>query len=86
MERRGILAAVMEGHLCAVLGAEDDQAVAAELADTGLAVGVGEAMAPAGVPTSHRTAGHALTQAGPSAPVVRRERIVDEGPLGLIDP
>lgn len=59
--------------------------LAATLADQGLRVGVGQVSPLARLPRSHATAGHALAQATSATPVVRWDRLVDEGPLALVD-
>jgi PucR family transcriptional regulator, purine catabolism regulatory protein len=86
LEEDRIIAARHDGELCAV--APDDRAsvVAAGLAEAGLLVGVGKSVASDESTDSYRTAGLALAQATSMTPVVEWERVLDQGPLGLIDP
>lgn len=60
--------------------------MAAVAVDAGLQVGVGDAVALSDAASSYRTAGLALAQATPTAALVVWDRVISDGPLGLIDP
>jgi PucR family transcriptional regulator, purine catabolism regulatory protein len=79
------LAATLDDELCAVASPGRSARFAADLAATGLRVGVGEAVPLSDVTSSFATAGHALSQTAPGVPVLQWERIVGEGALALID-
>jgi len=86
LEQQRLLVADIADELCLVAQHGRASSLASSLADTGLLVGVGEAVALNAAATSYATAGHALAQATTSSRVVQWERIVGEGPLSLIDP
>ncbi|CRZ16735.1 PucR family transcriptional regulator [Mycolicibacterium neworleansense] len=86
LERRGILAGVYAGELCAVAEPARTEATGSHLAGEGLQVGVGNSVAPRDGATGYRTAGLALAQATDVSGVVVWDRVIDNGPLGLIDP
>ncbi|BBX90053.1 PucR family transcriptional regulator [Mycolicibacterium boenickei] len=86
LDRRGILAGVYAGELCAVIEPAQAEPTGAGLADHGLQVGVGNAVAPSEGAAGYRTAGLALAQATDVSGVVVWDRVIDNGPLGLIDP
>lgn len=84
-ERMGVIAAGDDDRLCAIAPEDRAGAVAATLADDGLLVGVGNRATAGDAAGSHRTAGLALAQATPATPVITWDRVVAQGPLGLID-
>lgn len=84
LDDRGLLAAQYHGEVCLLVEPRRAGTAAAELADTGLAVGVGALARHTGAAESYRTAGVALAQAAPGT-VVDWLDIVRRGPLGLID-
>jgi purine catabolism regulator len=86
LEQQRLLVADVADELCVVAQHGRASSLASSLADTGLLVGVGEAVPLNAAATSYVTAGHALAQATTSSRVVQWERIVGEGPLSLIDP
>ncbi|ART72791.1 Fis family transcriptional regulator [Mycobacterium dioxanotrophicus] len=86
LERRGMLAGMVAGELCAVLTPEQTQQAADRLDQTGLLIGIGHAVPLADAAAGYRTAGLALAQATPTARVVNWDRVIGDGPLGLIDP
>ncbi|WP_280835163.1 PucR family transcriptional regulator [Mycolicibacterium frederiksbergense] len=86
MERRRALAAGYADELCAAVKPEQAQAAADELVAAGLQVGIGDAIALHDAANGYRTAGLALTQTTPAAMLVTWDRVVDHGPLALIDP
>lgn len=86
LDRRGILAGVYAGELCAVMEPAQAEQTGAGLADDGLQVGVGNAVTPSDGAAGYRTAGLALAQATDVSGVVVWDRVIDNGPLGLIDP
>ncbi|MBU9762626.1 PucR family transcriptional regulator [Mycobacterium sp. TNTM28] len=86
LERRGVLAGVLAGELCVVTEPARAAATAAQLADDGLLVGIGNSVLPTDGATGYRTAGLALAQATAVSGAVAWDRVVDDGPLGLIDP
>ncbi|MGV0811096.1 PucR family transcriptional regulator [Mycolicibacterium boenickei] len=86
LERRGVLAGVLAGELCAVAEPSRTETTGAQLADAGLQVGVGNSVTPSDGATGYRTAGLALAQATEVSGAVVWDRVIDEGPLGLIDP
>jgi PucR family transcriptional regulator, purine catabolism regulatory protein len=86
LEHQGVLVAG-GADLCAVAAEARAMALATELVEAGLqGVGVGVAVEPTEAPASHATAGLALAQTTPSARVVDWERVLNQGPLGLLDP
>jgi PucR family transcriptional regulator, purine catabolism regulatory protein len=85
LEQQRLLVADVADELCVVAQHDRASSLASSLADTGLLVGVGEAVPLNAAATSYATAGHALAQATTSSRVVQWERIVGEGPLSLID-
>lgn len=86
LERRGVLAGVYAGELCAIAEPARAEATGAHLADEGLQVGVGNPVAPGDGAAGYRTAGLALAQATEGSGAVVWDRVIDHGPLGLIDP
>ncbi|MUM26471.1 helix-turn-helix domain-containing protein, partial [Mycolicibacterium sp. CBMA 295] len=86
LERRGILAGVYAGELCAVAEPSRAETNGARLADEGLQVGIGNSVAPSDGAIGYRTAGLALAQATDGSGAVVWDRVIDSGPLGLIDP
>lgn len=86
LERRGIVAGIYAGELCAVTEPSRAEATGALLAGDGLQVGVGNAVSPSDGAAGYRTAGLALAQATEVSGVVVWDRVIDHGPLGLIDP
>ncbi len=86
LERRGVLAGVYAGELCAVVEPARAETAGARLADEGLLVGIGSAVALTGGANGYRTAGLALAQATEVSGAVVWDRVIDNGPLGLIDP
>jgi purine catabolism regulator len=86
LERRGMLVGSLAGELCAVLSPEETETAADRLAETGLLVGIGHVVPVAEAAAGYRTAGLALAQATPTARLVNWDRVISEGPLGLIDP
>ncbi|MBN3512196.1 PucR family transcriptional regulator [Mycolicibacterium nivoides] len=86
LERRGILAGVYVGELCAVVAPAQAKATGSQLAEGGLQVGVGNAVTPGDGATGYRTAGLALAQATEVSGVVLWDQVIDNGPLSLIDP
>lgn len=86
LEHRGVLAAPYADELCAVVTPEQAETVGARLVEAGLQVGIGDAVTLSDSATGYRTAGLALAQTTPTAGLVVWDRIVDDGPLGLIDP
>ncbi|WP_019973342.1 PucR family transcriptional regulator [Mycobacterium sp. 141] len=86
LERRGILVGTVAGELCAVLAPKQDRTAADRLAQTGHLVGIGHEVPLSDAAAGYRTAGMALTQATPTARLVNWDRIISDGPLGLIDP
>lgn len=85
LEQRGILAGSYAGELCAVSVPEQAEAVGATLAAVGFQVGVGGAVSSDDSASGYRTAGLALAQTTPTAAVVVWDRVISDGPLGLID-
>ena len=71
--------------LCVIAGPGDAAAVAGQLAELGMRVGVGSVVEADHASESHRTAGLSLAQATPAIPVVEWEHVLRQGPLGLID-
>jgi PucR family transcriptional regulator, purine catabolism regulatory protein len=86
LERRGILAGVYAGELCAVAEPSRAATNGARLADEGFQVGIGNSVTPSDGATGYRTAGLALAQATDVSGAVVWDRVIDNGPLGLIDP
>ncbi|MGV9797067.1 PucR family transcriptional regulator [Mycobacterium sp. NPDC003449] len=86
LEYRGVLAGGYTGELCAALGPGHAKTTTAALTDAGLRVGIGDTVALRDAASGYRTAGLALAQATPTAPLVVWGRVVGNGPLGLIDP
>lgn len=86
LERRGILAGIYAGELCAVAEPSRTEATGALLAGDGLQVGVGNTVSPSDGAAGYRTAGLALAQATEVSGPVMWDRVIDHGPLGLIDP
>ncbi|BBX28026.1 PucR family transcriptional regulator [Mycolicibacterium alvei] len=86
LERRGILAGVYAGELCAVTEPSRAAATGSRLAEGGLLVGVGNSVVPGDGQTGYQTAGLALGQATDGSGAVVWDRVIDNGPLGLIDP
>ncbi|MDV3125800.1 PucR family transcriptional regulator [Mycobacterium sp. 21AC1] len=86
LEHRGVLAGNLSGELCAVLELRRAQGVGAALADAGLLVGVGDVVPAGDGAGGHRTAGLALDQATTTSGPVFWDRVIGDGPLGLIDP
>ncbi|WP_166908316.1 PucR family transcriptional regulator [Mycobacterium sp. DL440] len=86
LDRRGILAGLYAGELCAVVEPARAEATGSRLAGEGLQVGVGNSVAPGDGGTGYRTAGLALAQATEVSGAVVWDRVIDNGPLGLIDP
>lgn len=86
LERRGILAGVYAGELCAITEPSRAGSTASRLAEDALLVGVGNSVAPSDGETGYRTAGLALGQATDGSGPVVWDRVIDNGPLGLIDP
>lgn len=86
LERRGTLAAVLAGELCAVTEPARAETTGRRLADDGLQVGIGNSVTPRDGATGYRTAGLALAQATEVSGAVVWDRVIDDGPLGLIDP
>jgi purine catabolism regulator len=86
LDKRRVLAAEHDGQVVVVA---DDTAAAditERLVDLGLRVGVGRPAPTAEAADSYRTAGLALAQATTTVPAVEWERVLNQGPLGLIDP
>lgn len=86
LDRRGILAGQYAGELCAVIEPALAEPTGSRLAEGGLHVGVGNAVTPGDGATGYRTAGMALAQATEVSRVVVWDQVIDNGPLGLIDP
>ncbi|OLP03599.1 Fis family transcriptional regulator [Mycolicibacterium porcinum] len=86
LDRRGILAGVYAGELCAVTEPAQAEPTGTGLADDGLQVGVGNAVPTSDGAAGYRTAGLALAQATDVSGVVVWDQVIDNGPLGLIDP
>ncbi|MCG7607782.1 MULTISPECIES: PucR family transcriptional regulator [Mycobacterium] len=86
LERRGILAGLYAGELCAVVEPAQAEATGTALSAGGMQVGVGRAVTPDDGATGYRTAGLALAQATEVSGVVVWDQVIDNGPLGLIDP
>ncbi|WKG04131.1 PucR family transcriptional regulator [Mycolicibacterium sp. HK-90] len=86
LERRGILAGVLAAELCAVTEPSRAETTGAQLADGGLQVGIGTSVSPRAGAAGYRTAGLALAQATEVSGAVVWDRVIDDGPLGLIDP
>lgn len=86
LDRRGVLAGGYAGELCAVTGPSQAESIGAALTDEGLLVGIGNSVATADGATGYRTAGLALAQATDTSGAVVWDKVVDTGPLGLIDP
>jgi len=86
LERRGILAGTYADELCAVAVPERAEAAGESMVDAGLQVGVGAAVPSDDGASGYRTAGLALAQTTPTAALVVWDRVVNDGPLGLIDP
>ena len=86
LEHRGILAAPYADEVCAVAPPDKAEALGAGLVDAGLQVGIGGAVSLQDGETGYRTAGLALAQTTPTSGMVVWDRVVDGGPLGLIDP
>lgn len=81
-----VIAAEHNDRLCAIAPAEQAVTLSSELAGNGLLVGVGNTAGAAEAGVSYRTAALALAQATPAIPVITWDRVVAQGPLGLIDP
>lgn len=79
------LAARIGQELWILTGPGQISGTAATVASHGLRAGVGTPVPLRQVNRSHTTAGHALAQASATTPVVRWDRLVDEGPLALVD-
>ncbi|OBG87963.1 Fis family transcriptional regulator [Mycobacterium sp. E802] len=86
LEDRGILAAGYAGELCALTEPSRAEPTGARLADDGFLVGIGSVVTPTDGATGYRTAGLALAQATEVSGAVVWDRVIDDGPLGLIDP
>lgn len=86
LEHRDILVGAHADEVCAVVQPQQAEAMAAVAVDAGLQVGVGDAVALSDAASSYRTAGLALAQATPTAAFVVWDRVISDGPLGLIDP
>lgn len=84
LEEERLLVAVLDGELTVVAGAGRSAAIAQQLADAGLQVGVGRAVPVADCAVSHETAGHALATAGRGAPVCTWDDLADTGVVGLL--
>lgn len=85
-EARHVLTSGPATRLCLVVAAGQARAVAGELVGAGLLVGIGSPVAPSDAPAGYRTAESALAQATPGNRMVGWEDILEQGPLGLIDP
>ncbi|WP_395308775.1 PucR family transcriptional regulator [Mycobacterium sp. AMU20-3851] len=85
-ESRSGICAVREDFLWVVIGDSRAGGLAGALADLGLRVGVGSAVAASNAAESHRTAEIALAQTSAAAALVGWDDLVRRGPLGLIDP
>ncbi|MEV6417766.1 PucR family transcriptional regulator [Kribbella sp. NPDC051718] len=81
----GTLAVRLGGDLFVVASASAAGRIASELAELGLFVGVGGVAAPGEIAGSRSTAVQALARASDARPVVRWDRIVDEGLSALVD-
>ncbi|AIY44688.1 PucR family transcriptional regulator [Mycolicibacterium fortuitum] len=86
LERRGVLAGVYAGELCAITEPSRAESTASRLIEDGLHVGIGNSVAPSDGETGYRTAGLALGQATDGSGAVVWDRVIGNGPLGLIDP
>lgn len=85
LERDAVVAAWNGEELWILSTPGQTSQLAASLSTQGLRVGVGEVTPIGRLPRSHSTAGHALAQATAVTPVVRWDRLVEEGPLALVD-
>jgi len=85
LEQRGVLAGIHADELCAVSTPQQAESIGDTLVAAGLAVGVGAAVASDDGASGYRTAGLALAQTTPTAAQVVWDRVVNDGPLGLID-
>lgn len=85
LEQRGILAGIYADELCAVSLPAQAEATGEALVASGLHVGVGAAVSSDDGASGYRTAGLALAQTAPTAALVVWDRVVSDGPLGLID-
>lgn len=86
LEDDGVLAATTDDVLTAVVAAGHAQRVARRLADLGLRVGIGRAVAEGQAASSNLTAGHALARTSSSASIRRWDEVADGGPLALVPP
>jgi purine catabolism regulator len=84
LERDQLLATRDDGILRVVAGPAQALRVAEDLAGRGLVVGVGEAVRLPEVAVAHATASLALARATAATGVVRWERVVREGAVGLL--
>jgi purine catabolism regulator len=84
LERDQLLATIDDGILRIVADPTLVLRVAEDLAGRGLAVGVGEAARLSEVASAHATAALALARATTATGVVRWERVVREGAVGLL--
>jgi len=85
IEKMGAIAAGHTDRVCVIAPDHRAPAIAKALAGDGLLVGVGNRAAVDDAAGSHRTAGLALAQATSATPVITWDRVVAQGPLGLID-
>jgi purine catabolism regulator len=87
LEQRGILVSADGAELAVVATPAQAMELATELVGAGVqGVGLGNAVETREAAVSHATAGLALAQTTPSTRVVDWERVVNQGPLGLLDP
>jgi purine catabolism regulator len=86
LERDRLLAADVDDQLWLVASPGQAARRAEQLAALDLAVGLGEAVALADVASSHATAARALERSSPAQRLVRWDRVVREGAVGLLAP
>ncbi|MGV0743756.1 PucR family transcriptional regulator ligand-binding domain-containing protein [Mycolicibacterium sp. XJ870] len=86
LELRGALVGTHAGELCAVITPAQAGAIGTRLTEAGLLVGVGDAVALDAGLAGYRSAGLALAQATETVALVVWDRVIGDGPLGLIDP
>ncbi len=80
------LGALRGDRLCVVAAPRDARALAPQLAERGLQVGVGSLQVVAQAPRSLDSAANALVATSPAAPVVRWDDLVGQGVLALVGP
>lgn len=83
---RGVLAANIEGRLCAVVSDSSTQALAVELVSAQFAVGVGALVDPGEAQASLAQAKAALTREAGASRFVKWDNLVEHEPLALIEP